>query len=517
VDLEFVLPDLTDVCPGSVASALPEAALQARYVDTPDLRLMRWGITLRHRVESVEGSGQVSQWTVKLPEDAGGVALVRHELSWPGPFGPVPPEVASLVRAAARTQPLGPVASLNTQRRRVELSAADGTRLAEVDDDIVSVMDGDQVASRFREVEVELTPAASPDLLKAVVERLVRAGAVEGDNRPKVVRAIGPRAEQPPDVAIPKVGPYSTVAQVVAAAIASALTRIIRHDPGVRLGDDPEHVHQARVGTRRLRSDLRTFGSLIDAVWLDRTRSELRWVGNALGEVRDADVLSERLRADIATLPPVDSRDAGAILRRLASERDEARGRVLEELDSDRYVALLEDLTAAAADPPTTGDGRAGDVLPPLVHKRWRRLKRSVEALGQDPPDPALHQVRIQAKRLRYASEAAIGVIGSSARNLASAVAKVQTVLGDHQDAVVAEGWLRKFGSSNSAGPNSASPDSTSPDSTSPNSVTQALVAGELIAIQRQRQQETRAAWTEPWNAASRPRLRTWLKPKRKS
>jgi CHAD domain-containing protein len=463
---------------------------------------MRWGITLRHRVESVEGSGEVSQWTVKLPEDAGGIALVRHELSWPGPFGPVPPQVASLVRAAARRQPLGPVASLNTQRRRVELSDAGGTRLAEVDDDIVSVMDGDKVLSRFREVEVELTPEASPDLLKAILECLVRAGAVEGDNRPKVVRAIGPRAEQGPDVVIPKVGPHATVAQVVAAAIASALTRIIRHDPGVRLGDDPEHVHQARVGTRRLRSDLRTFGSLLDAGWLDRIRSELRWVGNALGEVRDADVLSERLRADIATLPPIDSRAAGGILRRLASERDEARGRVLEVLDSDRYVTLLEDLTSAAADPPVAGDGeggarRAADVLPSLVHKRWKSIKRAVESLGEDPPDPALHQVRIQAKRLRYAAEAAAGVIGPPARNLASAIAKVQTVLGDHQDAVVAEGWLRKFGSSNSA---------------SPNSMSQALVAGELVALQRQRQQETRAAWTKPWKAASRPRLRAWLK-----
>ena len=157
-----------------------------------------------------------------------------------------------------------------------------------------------------------------------------------------------------PDVVIPALDNDSTVAAVVGAAIAAGVTRMIRHDPGVRLGDDPEHVHQARVGTRRLRSDLRTFSRLLDPDWGRPIRDELGWLGAALGEVRDADVLTGRLRRQIRTLAGVDAKAAAALLRRLAIQRDEARVRLLQALDSDRYLLLLENLTQAAAHPPLT-------------------------------------------------------------------------------------------------------------------------------------------------------------------
>ncbi len=86
-------------------------------------------------------------------------------------------------------------------------------------------------------------------------------------------------------------GKKPSAADLVRQAISAAVDRIMRHDPGVRIGDDPEDVHQARVGTRRLRSDLRTFSSLLDEEWLASLRDELRWLAGALGEVRDDDVL----------------------------------------------------------------------------------------------------------------------------------------------------------------------------------------------------------------------------------
>ncbi len=246
VGLRFELPDFNGVVPGVVATKLPDAKLQATYVDTPDLRLMRWGVTLRHRHDAIGGAGAESGWTVKLPAEADGVGLVRSEYSWPGKPSQIPGEVASLVRAQARSAVLGPVARLNTQRRKVELRDAAGTKLAEVDDDVVSVMDGRRLAARFRQVEVEMTDVASEEMVVEVLHLLALAGAVAGDDRPKVVRALGPRASLGPDVVIPDLDARSTVATVIAAAIAAGATRIIRHDPGVRLGDDPEHVHQAR-------------------------------------------------------------------------------------------------------------------------------------------------------------------------------------------------------------------------------------------------------------------------------
>jgi CHAD domain-containing protein len=559
VGLRFSLPDLNGVLPGVVAVNLTEAKLQAVYVDTPDLRLMRWGVTLRHRRDtSVGGTGE-SDWTVKLPQEADGVALVRRELSRPGKFGPVPAEIAGVVRAHSRSSPLGPVAKLNTQRRRVELRDAGGVKLAEIDDDVVSVMDGRVLAARFREVEVELAADAPAGLLDAVLGRMTAAGALSGDDRPKVVRALGPRAVSPPDIVVADLGRESTIAEVVGASIAAAVTRMIRHDPGVRLGDDPEHVHQARVGTRRLRSDLRTFRRLLDPDWVGRVRAELGWVADALGEVRDADVLTERLRSQIAALPDSDARPAAGLLRRLALQRDAARVKMLAVLDSDRYVALLDELAKAAAQPPLArpekegadhaatapaapsaevgtalteaadapptalvavlappapdpngsaapearvngnsprpqapvGDQLARDVLPGLVRKPWRHLQKAAKGLGDNPPDHDLHQVRIQAKRLRYAAEAAEPVIGKPAKKLAYAVAAVQGELGDMQDAVVAEAWLRQAGIAGSAN--------------------QALVAGVLIAHQRDQQAACRKSWITPWRKASAKKLRAWL------
>jgi CHAD domain-containing protein len=595
--LRFTMPDLSGVYPGVVVTALPDARLQATYIDTADFRLMRWGITLRHRQDTAGGANAESGWTLKLPAEAEGVALARQELFWPGKPGAIPAEVVHLVRATARAAPLEQVARLTTQRRRIELRDTTGQRLAEVDDDVVSVMDGRKLAARFREVEVELTPAAPAGFVQAVLDRLTAAGAVQGDDRPKVVRAVGPRATSGPDVVVPQLDEDATVGEVVAASIGSAATRVIRHDPGVRQGQDPEHVHQARVGTRRLRSDLRTFRHLLDAEWTGRVRSELGWLAEALGDVRDADVLSERLAAQVGALPGADRRPASVILKRLTKQRDDARARLIEVLDSERYVTLLEELTRAAADPPlvsTTGgdavdppgevaaavpvageqapsqptplqpmpastaavqpappappeappalppaappalpqaaasmpaarcvraagspngngsasppggpqleashvvplgDRPARDVLPQLVRRPWKHLRRAVEALGDDPPDHALHEVRIRAKRIRYAAEAAAAVTGKPARKLAGAVAELQGVLGDMQDAVVAEGWLRHEATSMSPA--------------------QALTAGELVAMQRQDKAACRAAWPDAWKAASTKRLLSWLK-----
>jgi CHAD domain-containing protein len=383
------------------------------------------------------------------------------------------------------------------------------------------------------------------------------------------------------------------------------VSRIIVHDPGVRLGDDPEHVHQARVGTRRLRSDLRTFWRLLDPRWAGAVRAELGWLAAALGAVRDADVLTGRLRGQILSLASVDSKGAAGLLRRLATQREEARVQLLAVLDSDRYVALLENLVDAAAHPPLVrseaeiapplpdtvaapgatpvaappvgrpdpaGNGGrhvngaatgppgstvalpaggsistvlvavtgppalpapasgttsprpppaaaganppaemagppvpaasqlppselanqpAADVLVPLVRRPWRHLRSAVDQLGDDPPDESLHEVRIRAKRLRYAAEAVAGVIGKPARQMAAAVAEVQAVLGDMQDAVVAEGWLRRQAASSSP--------------------SQALVAGELITLQRQEQEACRQSWAKPWKRASKKSLRRWL------
>ncbi|HEV2892839.1 MAG TPA: CHAD domain-containing protein, partial [Actinomycetota bacterium] len=166
---------------------------------------------------------------------------------------------------------------------------------------------------------------------------------------------------------------------------------------------------------------------------------------------------------------------------------------LLGAMGQEKYVELLEDLVAAAAAPALLpgADRPAAEVMPPLVAKPWKQLRKEVGNAGDDPPDETLHQIRIRAKRARYAAEAVEPAFGKPAEDFADAVAGIQSVLGDHQDAVVGEAWLRE-----AAG--SARRDV-------------ALVAGMLIAAERAAAAATRERWRPVWKAANRKKLRAWL------
>lgn len=485
-DFDFVMPDLTAVIDGVTAQEPAEHLLYAVYYDTPDLRLARWGASLRYR------SGDGAGWTVKLPEDADGQALVRREFTIHAEPESIPTEALNLLRAYVRAVALQPVARLQTRRVMVQLRDAEGRRMAEVTDDDVSVIEGDRLGDRFREVEVEVDPAAPETLLEQVVARLRQAGTGEHEPTPKVVRALGPRALEPPELVPEKPSKDASVTEVIRTALTTSVLRVLRHDPGVRIGDDPEDVHQARVGTRRLRSDLRTFRPFLDEEWANGLREELRWFAAALGEVRDADVLLDRLRRQGAELADEDATEVSALVDELGGERETRRARLLEAMSGSRYVDLLERLVDAAKAPRVKpqAEQRARPLLPRLVTRRWTRLDLAVQAVD-DASAESLHQVRIQAKRCRYAAEAVAPVIGKPARTFAKAVADVQKVLGDHQDAVVAEAWLRQRSLQVSPA--------------------QAMVAGQLVWMQRTEAASARAAWPRAWKRASKKKLRSWL------
>jgi CHAD domain-containing protein len=387
------------------------------------------------------------------------------------------------------------VARLRTTRRRSLLVDHDGSAVAEVDDDEVEVLEEGAVVASFREIEIELAADGPPDVLGAVVSLLRAAGAGQPDPTPKLAHALGPRALRSPDLVPSTVERGATAADAVRSAITSSVLRIIEHDPAVRDGD-AEGVHQARVGTRRLRSDLRTFAPLLDRAWADELRGELEWLADALGAVRDTDVLLARLETAAASLPPGDHALADGLLSRLRGERDLARDRLLGDvLGSERYLRLLDALVAAAGAPVVSD--RAGrparKALPALVERPWRKLKREVAALGAEPADDELHRVRIRAKRARYAAGVAIPVVGAAARKLEGALGSLQDVLGDHHDAVAAEAWLR----TSATGPYTDGAD--------------ALAAGELIGLQRAEAARLRGEWPAAWKAAKKAGRARWL------
>jgi CHAD domain-containing protein len=297
----------------------------------------------------------------------------------------------------------------------------------------------------------------------------------------------------------PKLGRSPTAGQLVRRAIGVANQRILVHEPEVRASDDPEAVHQMRVALRRLRSDLRTFADVLDPAWRAQVTALSRPVARALGGRRDLDVLAERLRVLIPRLHDADRAGAEQVLDILHARRILAFEAISGALGDPGYGELLRLIgDTELAVPPGEGDGRLADqpaaaVAARAVERAFRRLRRDIRALPESPPDQALHDVRIQAKRLRYAAEAAAPVLGRPASRFAADVTHLQTVLGDHQDAVTAVGWLRALASEDAE------------------RVSLAWSAGVLAGLELDAANEARARYPRAWKRVRSRGEQHWL------
>ena len=387
------------------------------YYDTSDRRLLRAGITLRRRVENGLGV-----WQLKLP-----AARSRVELEDVGGPGSPPSSISGVLSGLLRGRMVEPIATLRTHRhgRRV-----DGVAVT-VDD--VEIMDGHAVVDRFTEIEAELLDGP-PAAVDEVGRRLEKLGARSSGGLTKLAHAVELPAPERPDPAAPVLGQ-------VRARLAGQVAELLRNDPVVRISDDDEAVHDMRVAVRRLRSLLRTARPLLDRSWAESLRAELDWLAARLGAVRDLDVLIEHFETTAAGLNGGDAALGSALVRPLVTERDRARKRLRSSLEKARYYELLDALEGAA----TVMPARGGDVtLRKLVRKEGRKLKRRARGFP-DLSDAALHKLRIQGKRARYAAELAAPAEGKPARRLVDAARELQDVLGEHQDAVVAVRQLREL------------------------------------------------------------------------
>jgi CHAD domain-containing protein len=225
---------------------------------------------------------------------------------------------------------------------------------------------------------------------------------------------------------------------------------MVANESGMRADLDTEFLHDYRVSLRRTRSLLGQIKNVFPSDAVTHFRTEFRWLAQATGAKRDLDVLVLSLRRMSQSLP---AGDLAALLAFL-SRKQLHEQRLLEQvLESDRYRTLLAGWRDFLQDPPpgVPEPENAARLLMEVASRRisrlYRRLVDQAMAVHEETPADAIHQVRIQAKKLRYMIDAMRSLHSQDDLvRIIDSLKKVQRVLGDFNDAQVQGRNLLSFG-----------------------------------------------------------------------
>jgi len=425
------------------------------YLDTGDWRLARAGFVVRTRrrgrhdevtlkdTRPAEGSGLRQRLEVTEVLPPAGVAAL-------GPDGPV----GRRLRAIVGTHRLHEVLQVRTRRRPFALRVG-GVDAAEVAlDDTMVVVGGGQRPMQLRRVEVEVRPEWL-DRLDPIVEQLRISCGLQPARLSKFeagLLALGQEIPGSPDLGPTAIAESSTMGELAYAVLRRQLAVLRDKEPGTRLGEDPEELHDMRVATRRLRAGLALFADVLP-VRSQAFREELGWLGRVLGAVRDLDVQREGL-ADMAAAAagwsagarPEDHDPLAELSALLARERDAARSDMLSALDSVRWERLARGLAAMVQQGPARRSvaTRVPAVIgmPDLVVARHDKVAKAGKRAKRSGAVADFHRLRIACKRLRYALEFSSEVYAGRTSRYVRQLTALQDELGLMQDAEVASNRL---------------------------------------------------------------------------
>lgn len=285
-------------------------------------------------------------------------------------------------------------------------------------------------------------------LLPAVASLAETARALARQEAPR------PRRLGPPDL-----HESGTVNEALSLAIAHLAEVLVVQAERVRREDGPEGVHQSRVATRRLRSCLKQFRRVLDGSELRALDGMLRDFASAMGEARDLDVFLKDLGADLAAAAGPGERRLEALLRTARGRREAAYAKLRAMLDGPEFRRLVWFAMRLAA-LRDWGDDAAAEATTPLrpfalaaLTRRWKRLRK--KGAGIDSLDAeALHELRLEAKRMRYAAELFAPLWpGKAARRFIKRLSAVQDALGIANDTHVARSLVAGLGGRGGAGP----------------------------------------------------------------
>jgi triphosphatase len=459
LDLRPVLRWLDDdgrvAAPGFRVAPAGSANQVDLYLDTDDQRFYRAGYALRLRRVNRRRQGEATlkalagtsltpglrnrREVAERLEQVEVEALQRSE----GPVG-------DRVRAVAGRKRLLKLFEVRTNRHTFSVSA-DGVPSGEValDETRIQPPDGSAPA-RLRRVEIEV-PAAAVTAFEPFVDGLRTACALQPAELSKYEAgrlSVDLRAPQPERFGETTVDPDATIGAVALNVSRRHFEVFVAREPGTRLGDDIEELHDMRVACRRLRAALSLFRDVVPPAVLN-LNGELAWIGGVLGAVRDLDVQLEQLEGWEASVPEPDRKPLLALRSLLEEQRTAARAELLDAFDSGRYESLVNRFGRALRARPRRGAGPwslgAREVAPDLIRQRFASFRKAARRIADDPGPDDYHRLRIRGKRLRYTLEFLADLYPEEVRPLIKRLVVIQDILGAHHDAVVAIERLRGF------------------------------------------------------------------------
>ena len=449
---DSVAHSMTHSAPEVVLSAVratprPAERLVDTYFDTADWRIGRSGHVLRVR----QRGGRAEATLKGLAQSTGGLRR-RLEVTEPLPADGVAAlgiqgPVGWRLRALVGKRPLQAILEVRTRRRPYDLQLSEETVAEAALDETTIVVGDDLQPVRLQRVEVEVEPAWV-ERLTPMVDTLVRECGLQPAALSKFeagLLAAGLRIPPPPDLGPVSFNPNPSIGEVAFAVLRRSFSGVLAHETGTRLGEDPEELHDMRVATRRTRAALSLFEDVLP-VRGRHVRTELGWLADALGTVRDLDVQLERVEewtSDVIDEDRAALTDLAALLSR---QRQEARRTLLACLDSARYERLAAGFTVMLRQGPSrrspAARATAASVVPGLIAARHRSATKAARRAQRSGDADDFHSTRIRVKRLRYALEFVSEIYDKRTAKYVRHVVRLQDALGLMQDARVAAARL---------------------------------------------------------------------------
>ena len=472
--------------------------LHDRYLDTLDGAILAGGYACRIRQQD-----GITLATLKGLGRASGAIhhRVEHEVEIPQPLPPQQWPASAARDTALRlcgNEPLVHLFEVNQARHRRHM--CDGDRVvAELNLDRGRLYRETETGATYLELEAELLPGGGEEILERLADELQSEWGLAPQTRSKFERGLAlfgvrpassqadpafmdakspvvetvnlttptadeasPRADEASPAAVellsaPGIEPDDPMSEAGRKSFRFHYRRMLYNEPGTRLGQDIEALHDMRVATRRMRAAFRVFGPYYEPKAAARYQKGLKRTGRALGPVRDLDVFRAKIQSHLSTLPQSRQHDLDRFLALLETHRDSARDRMNAYLDSEKYARFrdrfgqfveTEGMGSRAiifddGEPPPY---RVRHVAPVVIYQRLAAVRAYDEWVRiPNPPHERLHSLRIACKRLRYTLEFFREVLGPDTKRLIKSVVVIQDHLGNFQDAVVARALLTDY------------------------------------------------------------------------